>query len=145
VLAFGDWWKSHDWRGKQGEHPRPDQVRAEWGRFWYWQNQQAKKYRALTPERALEPCAITEPVDPDLTEAQRTWAETLTALEGQMTRVTFAWLADTEAIGRDNGRLIVACPTEAAREWIENRLAGTVKRALGVIAPGLAIEYRVRE
>jgi hypothetical protein len=140
VMAFGDWWKSHDWRGKQGEHPRPDQVRAEWGRFRYWEREQARRLQDVR-RKWTEPCPPAEPVDPELAEAQRTWRETLAALQGQMTAATFTWLADTEAVGRDNGRLIVACPTEAAREWIENRLAGTVQRALEVVAPGLAVEY----
>ena len=36
ILHFGQYWQEKDWRGKQGEHPRPVQVREEWGKFERW-------------------------------------------------------------------------------------------------------------
>ena len=40
IRAFGEWWYKVDWRGKQGNAPRPAQVREEWGKFRQWQQQQ---------------------------------------------------------------------------------------------------------
>ena len=33
IASFSEWWKSEDWRGKQGQAPTPAQVRNEWGKF----------------------------------------------------------------------------------------------------------------
>lgn len=33
IDAFGEWWYTEDWRGKQGNPPRPAQVREVWGQF----------------------------------------------------------------------------------------------------------------
>lgn len=34
---FEKWWYQFDWRGRQGQPPRPHQVREMWGQFLSWQ------------------------------------------------------------------------------------------------------------
>lgn len=36
VRAFGEWWIGHYWKGRDGQAPRPTQVREDWGRFEAW-------------------------------------------------------------------------------------------------------------
>ena len=33
LLAFGEWWYTHDWRGQQGSAPTLAQIGQEWGAF----------------------------------------------------------------------------------------------------------------
>ena len=33
---FEKWWYLHDWRGRQGQPPKPHQVRETWGQFLSW-------------------------------------------------------------------------------------------------------------
>lgn len=37
VAAFGEWWSGVFWKGRDGQAPRPTQVREEWGQFAKWQ------------------------------------------------------------------------------------------------------------
>jgi len=43
VLAFTEWWYGHDWRGKKGDPPSPEQLRNEWGTFEAWEVKQAEE------------------------------------------------------------------------------------------------------
>jgi hypothetical protein len=38
LKAFGDWWYSQDWRGKQQQPPTLTQIRETWGQFRNYQN-----------------------------------------------------------------------------------------------------------
>ena len=38
IQAFGDWWFTVDWRGKDNQSPRPHQVREEWDEFIAWKD-----------------------------------------------------------------------------------------------------------
>lgn len=58
------------------------------------------------------------------------WENVLMILHGQMTRDTFAWFDNTQAIEQVDGRLVVACPTDKSRAWLDSRLRGTVERAV---------------
>ena len=144
VLAFGGWWSTHDWRGKQGEFPRPDQVRAEWGRFRHWQNEQAKRDAARQQAEAARAERETEEaaVDPDLALAQRTWAEACTQLAGSMTRDTYnAYIRPLEVL-TPNGTFRLAAPREDIRDWLEHRLRPSIEGALrAVVGRAVTVEF----
>jgi hypothetical protein len=73
--------------------------------------------------------------DPALQEASWTWQLVLSELQLQMTRETFnAWLKPTRVVGRENGVLKVETGNELISDWLENRLRGTVERAVASIA-----------
>lgn len=38
IRAFGEYWGQEDWRGKNGDWPRPEQIRGEWGKFKKWRD-----------------------------------------------------------------------------------------------------------
>jgi hypothetical protein len=38
LKQFGIWWYKHYWKGKDGDAPRPMQIRDEWGKFESWHN-----------------------------------------------------------------------------------------------------------
>ncbi len=59
------------------------------------------------------------------------WKAALAELKLQTTKATFdTWLAQTRAVDCAGGTLIVAVPDHRARDWLENRLNGTVLRAV---------------
>jgi hypothetical protein len=58
------------------------------------------------------------------------WKSTLDILQHQMTRATHNnCFGRTELVSDDNGIYVIKIP-ELVREWVENRLAGVVARAL---------------
>ncbi len=59
------------------------------------------------------------------------WDGVLTELALQMTTLTFNdLLKDTELLERQDGRILIGVANEAAKDWLENRLLGTIKRAV---------------
>jgi hypothetical protein len=150
VLAFGEWWGDHDWRGKQGEHPRPDQVRAEWGRFRYWQNQQAEAETARQEAAAhaerirvakSQERQTEETGPPELVAARRLWSNALDELALQVDRPAFTqWLEKTRVIGQTNGRLRISVESERVRDWLENRLGERIRRAIKCVSEGAVTE-----
>jgi len=70
------------------------------------------------------------PVDPN----ERLWTEVLGQLYHQMTRATFdTLLKTTQLAARDGLRFTVATKTPFAVEWLENRLASLIKRAIAAV------------
>ena len=48
-----------------------------------------------------------------------------------MTRATFdSWLKDTWLVSCEDGRWVVAVKSRYAKEWLENRLAATIRRVV---------------
>ncbi|MCP4409508.1 MAG: hypothetical protein GY807_17510, partial [Gammaproteobacteria bacterium] len=65
----------------------------------------------------------TPPPDQAQPISENLWAVTLSQLQLQMTRATFdTWLKDTWLISADNGLWQVGVKSDAARDWLENRL-----------------------
>jgi len=59
-----------------------------------------------------------------------------------MSTSTFeTWVRDTRALNVAEGAFIVSCRTAYARDWLQHRLLGTVKRTLNSIT-GQAVEVR---
>jgi chromosomal replication initiator protein len=75
------------------------------------------------------PEGIIEHVD-----AHRIWQAAQGELQLQMTRATYdTWLKGTFAVSYEDGLLIVGTENPYAKEWLENRLLGTIKRTLAGI------------
>jgi len=139
VLAFGGWWCANDWRGKKGEFPRPDQVRAEWGRFRRWQGQQrqAEAERADVLRRSeayrqaeQQQAQAQADVDPDLAEARRVWALACEELRGGMLQNAYATYIAPLVVLCPNGAFQLQAPTAEILEWNEHRLRPAIERVL---------------
>ncbi len=71
------------------------------------------------------------------------WEGVLGKLKLQMTRGTFdSWLKPTRLLSRDGKRIVVGVANEYALDWLDNRLRGTVERA--VAADGVqVVEFEI--
>jgi chromosomal replication initiation ATPase DnaA len=62
---------------------------------------------------------------------QEFWSLILDDPKLQMARATFAaWLQTARAIGQENGTLFVRVPNARAKNWLQNRRAGTIQRTV---------------
>lgn len=79
-------------------------------------------------------------------DARRIWQAVLGELQLQMTRATYeTWLRDTLGLAFEDGTLIVATENAYAKEWLENRLLGTIKRtATGILGRSVEVRFTVR-
>ncbi len=84
---------------------------------------------------------------PPPNQPQQVWDEVLTQLRLQMTRQTFdAWLNHTSPVSADDGIYVISVANEYARDWLENRLHGTVLRTLiNVIGCPVQLKFIVAE
>ena len=63
------------------------------------------------------------------------WQATLGELQLQMTRATFeTWVKETHLVSHEDGLFVIAVRSSFAKEWIENRLLGLIKRTLTRVA-----------
>ena len=70
------------------------------------------------------------------------WQAALGELQIQMSRPDFAtWLKDTCLISHEDGVFVIGVPTPFAKEWLENRLALSIRRTLTRIL-GYSVEVR---
>ena len=62
--------------------------------------------------------------------APQVWRSVLGELQLQMPRATFdTWVKNTSVVAYEDGVFVIGAPNTYAVEWLENRLAGTLKRA----------------
>ncbi len=67
-------------------------------------------------------------------DAQQLWQTAQGELQVQMTRAMYdTWLRNTDAVGLDEGVLTVAVRNSFVKDWLENRLIGTVERTVSSI------------
>ena len=67
--------------------------------------------------------------------ASQVWKSVLGELQLQMPRATFdTWVKNTSVVAYEDGVFVIGAPNTYAVEWLENRLAGTLKRAACNIA-----------
>jgi hypothetical protein len=104
ILAFGQWWEAHDWRGKRGDPPLPHQVRQEWGRFAHWRREHDTANGDLTAQVLANQARFQArfqppPLDPDLAEAIRLWDEVKRELAVRLDRGNMGRVA-AEVAGR---------------------------------------------
>ncbi|MBC7242773.1 MAG: chromosomal replication initiator protein DnaA [Anaerolineae bacterium] len=70
------------------------------------------------------------------------WQAALGELQLQMTRATFeTWVKQTSVIGFEDGVFIIGVQSNFAKEWLENRLLGLIKRTLTNLM-GRSVEVR---
>ncbi len=63
--------------------------------------------------------------------SDQVWPAVLGELELQMTQATFdTWLRDTRLLKRENGLYVIGVKSGYAKDWLENRLLGTIKRTM---------------
>ncbi|MBN1180178.1 MAG: chromosomal replication initiator protein DnaA [Anaerolineae bacterium] len=63
--------------------------------------------------------------------AAQIWQAALGELQLEMTQATFnTWLRDTKLIAYEDGDFIIGVRNGYAKEWLENRLASTIRRVL---------------
>lgn len=66
--------------------------------------------------------------------AETAWKATLGELELQMTKATFnTWLKDARLLGCEDDEYVVGVRNDYARDWLENRLQGSITRTLTAI------------
>ncbi len=64
-------------------------------------------------------------------EAAGIWSATLGELELQMTSATFdTWLRNARLLRHEDGVFVIGVRSGYAKDWLENRLLGTIKRTL---------------
>jgi len=87
------------------------------------------------------PEGVVESVD-----AHRIWQAAQGELQLQMTQATYdTWLKGTSAVSYEDGLLIVGTENPYAKEWLENRLLGTIKRTLaGILGHTVEVRFMVR-
>jgi chromosomal replication initiator protein len=68
-------------------------------------------------------------------DANQLWQTALGRLQLQLERSTFStWLQSTRAITCEDGTLVVSVHSAIAKDWLENRLYGTIQRAVSEVA-----------
>jgi chromosomal replication initiator protein len=61
--------------------------------------------------------------------AHQCWKAVLGELQMQMPRATFdTWVKNTSVVSYEDGAFVIGVPNTYAVEWLQNRLAGTIKR-----------------
>jgi hypothetical protein len=105
------------------------------------------------PINARDELTIQHDIDstpkPSFLEApieQVIWSETLSVLQGQMTKAMFnSVMQGTQLSGVENGTYIIQVPTNLAKDWLDNRLRTIVVRALSsVIGSSVEVAFRVQ-
>jgi hypothetical protein len=113
-------------------------IRAEVGR-----RKRAKKRDEKQPQTLPMLLPSTKPMSPERAVAHECWETIKSDLFLQMTRETFnTWLKPTCAIGQENGTLFVQVPNAYVKEWLENRLLGTVERTATSYSDGAIQEVK---
>jgi len=74
--------------------------------------------------------------------AETLWRAALGELQLRMPRATYdTWLKDSDLVAYEDGAFVVGVPNAYAKDWLEQRLHGLVKRVLESIA-GQTVELR---
>jgi len=79
------------------------------------------------------------------TSARQIWKAALGELQLLMTDANFnTWLRDTQVVGYDDGLFTIGVPSPYAREWLQQRFAGNVKRTLeGLVGASVRVDFVV--
>jgi len=79
-------------------------------------------------------------------DIERIWRTALGELQLQMPRATFdTWLKGTRALAYEDGTVIIGVHNAYAKDWLENRLAGKIKRTLShLIGRSVEVKYKVQ-
>ena len=77
---------------------------------------------------------------------QTAWQAALGELQMQMTKATFdTWVKPTHAIAYEDGTFIIGVQNGYAKDWLENRLMGVIKRTLtGILNRSVEVRFVVQ-
>jgi chromosomal replication initiator protein len=68
-------------------------------------------------------------------QADQTWQAALGELQLEMTKATFdTWLRDAKLVGYEDGTFVIGVRNGYAKDWLENRLANSIRRVLTRLA-----------
>ena len=78
--------------------------------------------------------------------SETAWQAVLAELALQLTQATFdTWLRDSVLLREEDGTLVVGVKNAYAKDWLENRLLGTVKRTLARLTGGpVDVRFEIR-
>jgi chromosomal replication initiator protein len=76
---------------------------------------------------------------------EKVWQAALGELQLQMTKATFdTWVKQTHVVAYEDGTFIIGVQNGYAKDWLENRLLGTVKRTLaGILNRSVEVRFSV--
>ena len=78
--------------------------------------------------------------DPDI---ERLWAKTTEQLKrDSQTPLLDSWMREVEPVSFDDGVLLLAVPSEFARQWLSSRYGGVLKKALHAVT-GRSVDIRL--
>ena len=74
------------------------------------------------------------------------WETALGELQLQMTKATFdTWVKQTSVLAYEDGTFIIGVQNGYAKDWLENRLAGSIKRTLtSILKRSVEVKFAVR-
>jgi chromosomal replication initiator protein len=76
-------------------------------------------------------------------QSEQIWQTVLGQLQMEMPRTTFeTWVRDTSLVTHEDGTFVVGTPNAYAKDWLENRLTSSVKRALSNVVGRSSLEVR---
>jgi chromosomal replication initiator protein len=75
-------------------------------------------------------------------QSEQVWQAALGQLQLEMSKATFeTWMCETQLLAQEDGAFVVGVANAYAKDWLENRLRGTVKRILTGIT-GRTVDVR---
>lgn len=76
---------------------------------------------------------------------EQVWKSSLVQLQLELNKTTFdAWVRDTRFLSFENGIFRLGAANEMARDWLENRLSGLIRKVLtGILAQDVTPEFHV--
>src|SRR3990172_1876618 len=78
-------------------------------------------------------------------KAEQAWQATLGELQLDMPKASFdTWMSGTEVVAYEDGGFVIGVNNAYARDWLESRLASTVKRLLtGIMNRAVQVRFIV--
>ncbi len=85
------------------------------------------------------------PMSAEMQAAMGVWQQALSVLRLQLTGATFdTWLSRTACVGRENETFVIGAHNGYAKDWLENRLMGMVKRTLSsIVGQNVEVQFVV--
>jgi chromosomal replication initiator protein len=77
-------------------------------------------------------------------QLEQLWQAVLGQLQMELPKATFdTWLRNTALVTQEDGAFVIGAPTAYARDWLDHRMKGAIKRTLSGITGSSSIEVRV--
>lgn len=121
-----------DERKEQADAAFEAQLGTTHRRNKYTRHESEAPLDELRLEHAIEPEPWTPPPPPGPVDvSDGAWDKVKAELQLQLASSTFyTWLHNTTAVEWDDERIVIATPNTYARDWLENRLEGVIKRTV---------------